>query len=78
MDSSLNSKLKVFWISCGREDRLFAPNQKLVGWLNSKGVKVSLHETSGMHTWMVWRRNLTDFASLIFRDQPAAAGTATR
>jgi enterochelin esterase family protein len=78
VDSSVNSKLKVFWISCGRDDRLFAPNQKLVNWLNSKGVKVSLHETSGMHTWMVWRRNLVDFSSLIFRDQPSATSTATR
>jgi len=24
-------------------------------------------ETPGMHTWMVWRRNLTDFAQLLFR-----------
>jgi len=24
-------------------------------------------ETPGYHTWMVWRRNLTEFASLLFR-----------
>jgi len=24
-------------------------------------------ETPGMHTWMVWRRNLTEFSSLLFR-----------
>jgi enterochelin esterase-like enzyme len=77
LDSSLNSKLKVLWISCGREDRLFSPNQKMVSWLNSKGVKASLHETGGAHTWMVWRRNLIDFTGLLFRDQPATESPAT-
>jgi hypothetical protein len=24
-------------------------------------------ETPGMHTWMVWRRNLAEFAPLLFR-----------
>jgi enterochelin esterase family protein len=24
-------------------------------------------ETPGAHTWMVWRRNLADFAPLLFR-----------
>jgi enterochelin esterase-like enzyme len=24
-------------------------------------------ETPGMHTWMVWRRNLAEFAQLLFR-----------
>ena len=77
LDSGLNSKIKVLWISCGREDRLFSPNQKMVSWLNSKGVKISLHETGGAHTWMVWRRNLIDFAGLFFRDQPATESPAT-
>jgi enterochelin esterase family protein len=77
IDSSLNAKLKVFWISCGREDRLFSPNQKMVSWLNSKGVKVSLHETGGAHTWMVWRRNLIDFSALLFRDQSSGESPAT-
>ena len=78
VDSSLNSKLKVLWISVGREDRLLAFNQKVVSWLNSKGVTVSLHETGGAHTWMVWRRNLVDFSSLIFRDQASSGNTATQ
>lgn len=76
IDSGINSKLKVLWISCGREDRLFATNEKLVNWLGSKGLKASLHETEGAHTWMVWRRNLADFTGLIFRGQPAETAAA--
>jgi hypothetical protein len=30
-------------------------------------VKVTEIETPGMHTWMVWRRNLAEFAPLLFR-----------
>jgi enterochelin esterase-like enzyme len=78
LDSGLNSKLKVFWISCGRDDRLLSFNQKVVSWLNSKGVTVSLRETGGAHTWMVWRRNLVDFSSLIFRDQVSSTNSATQ
>ncbi len=66
LDAGANQKLKLLWISCGREDRLFEPNQKFVAWLNSKGVHASLKETAGAHTWMVWRRNLIEFSALLF------------
>ena len=36
-------------------------------WLKSKGINHADIETPGMHTWMVWRRNLTEFAALLFR-----------
>jgi hypothetical protein len=36
-------------------------------WIASKGIKHVDIETPGAHTWMVWRRNLTEFSSLLFR-----------
>jgi hypothetical protein len=30
-------------------------------------VKATEIETPGMHTWMVWRRNLAEFTPLLFR-----------
>jgi enterochelin esterase family protein len=36
-------------------------------WLKTKGVEHTDIETPGMHTWMVWRRNLAEFAGLLFR-----------
>jgi enterochelin esterase family protein len=67
VDEKLNSQLKLLWIACGTEDGLMAGNRQFREWLKGKGVHVSEIETPGGHTWMVWRRNLVPFASLLFR-----------
>jgi enterochelin esterase family protein len=67
LDSSANAKLRVLWISCGRDDGLFKSNRRLVEWLDSKGVKNSWHEVPGVHSWRVWRRNLANFVPLLFQ-----------
>ena len=67
LDARANQQLHLLWIACGTEDRLIAVNRNLREWLKSKGVKATGIETSGMHTWMVWRRNLAEFAPLLFR-----------
>lgn len=67
LDAKANSQLSLLWIACGTQDRLIEPNRKFRAWLDSKGVHRTDIETPGMHTWMVWRRNLADFTSLIFR-----------
>ena len=36
-------------------------------WLKDKGVQFADIETPGMHTWMVWRRNLVALAPQLFR-----------
>ncbi len=69
LDSSANVQLRLLWISCGKEDRLIEINRKLRAWLQSKGVQFTPIETPGMHTWMVWRRNLADFAQLLFQSK---------
>jgi enterochelin esterase-like enzyme len=67
LDANANQQLHALWIACGTEDGLITANRNLRGWLKSKGVKVTEIETPGAHTWMVWRRNLAEFASLLFR-----------
>ena len=67
LDSRVNSKLRLLWIACGTEDQLIENNRKFREWLASKGVKFTAVETPGMHTWMVWRRNLAAFGPLLFR-----------
>jgi len=66
LDSKANSQLHLLWIACGTEDRLIEPNRKFREWLTSKGIQHTDIETPGMHTWMVWRRNLAAFAPLLF------------
>ena len=67
LDAKANQKLKLLWIACGTEDRLITPNRNLREWLKTKGINHTDIETPGMHTWMVWRRNLAEFAGLLFR-----------
>ncbi|HEV2961609.1 MAG TPA: alpha/beta hydrolase-fold protein [Candidatus Angelobacter sp.] len=67
LDASANRQLQLLWIACGTEDRLITVNRNLRGWLKSKGIKATEIETPGAHTWMVWRRNLAEFATLLFR-----------
>jgi enterochelin esterase family protein len=67
LDAKANQQLKLLWIACGTEDRLITPNRNLRDWLKSKGVNHTDIETPGMHAWMVWRRNLSEFAPLLFK-----------
>jgi enterochelin esterase-like enzyme len=67
LDAKANQQLHLLWIACGREDHLIEINRNLRAWLDSKSIQHTSIETPGMHTWMVWRRNLTDFATLLFR-----------
>jgi len=60
-------QLHLLWVACGTGDRLIDINRKFRAWLASKNVKHVDIETPGYHTWMVWRRNLTEFSSLLFR-----------
>jgi enterochelin esterase-like enzyme len=71
LSDAANSQLHLLWISCGTEDRLITPNRKFIEWLKGKNIKVTPIETPGMHTWMVWRRNLIAFAPLLFQGSSA-------
>ena len=67
LEASANQKLHLLWIACGTEDRLITANRNLREWLKTKGIQHTDIETPGMHTWMVWRRNLAEFSGLLFR-----------
>jgi enterochelin esterase family protein len=60
-----NAKLKLFWIACGKADGLLKANQEFSAWLKTKNVEHKYVETEGAHTWLVWRRYLTDFMSQV-------------
>jgi enterochelin esterase-like enzyme len=64
-----DNKLRLLWIACGTQDHLIDINRKLKSWLKEKGVSFTDVETPGMHTWMVWRRNLTALTPLLFQSK---------
>lgn len=67
LDAKANQQLHLLWIACGTGDNLITMNRNLREWLTANGVKHTDIETPGMHTWMVWRRNLTEFVMLLFQ-----------
>ena len=58
--------LKLLWLGCGTEDSLLAPNREFSGFLKASGVPHTFKETSGAHTWIVWRRYLQEVAPQLF------------
>ncbi|MGO8702052.1 MAG: esterase [Limisphaerales bacterium] len=67
LDSRANTRLRRLWISCGKDDGLIGLNRNFVQWLQSQNVKCEWHEVPGVHSWRVWRRNLSDLAPLLFQ-----------
>ncbi len=66
LDEKANQRLRLLWIACGVEDKLIESNRKLLEWLKAKAVRHQWKETPGAHTWMVWRRYLAEFVTLLF------------
>jgi enterochelin esterase-like enzyme len=67
LDESVNKKVKLLWIACGKDDFLFKRNLAFIDVLKEKKVKHVWNETEGAHTWPVWRRNLTVLTPMLFR-----------
>jgi enterochelin esterase family protein len=67
---SINPKtadLRLLWVACGTDEPLLQPNRDFIAWLKTKDMPVVSFETPGLHTWMVWRNDLTHFAPLLFQ-----------
>jgi enterochelin esterase family protein len=64
----INSKLRLLWVSCGKQDFLYQANREFVNMLQSKGVNVLFRETEGGHVWSVWRNYLNETAPMLFTD----------
>jgi enterochelin esterase-like enzyme len=70
LDAKANAQIKLLWIGCGMDDSLLSANRQLKAFLDSKGVKMTYTEFPGYaHVWPLWRRNLTDFAPLLFKEK---------
>lgn len=64
----LNSKLRLLWVSCGKQDFLYQANRQFVAMLKSKDINVVFHETEGSHVWSVWRNYLNETAPMLFSE----------
>jgi enterochelin esterase-like enzyme len=66
-NAGLSSRLKLLWLGIGKKDFLYQDNVRFRDWLRTQGVQFEWIETEGAHTWMEWRRYLTDFVPRLFR-----------
>lgn len=66
-DNVLNSRLKLLWFACGKDDFLFARNNDFDALLTARGVRHDYVVTEGNHSWPVWRKYLVLFAPLVFQ-----------
>jgi len=67
LDRQAVDRLRLLWIACGKQDRLFANNVQFVQWLEANGIRHTWVETEGQHNFRVWRRNLAAFVPLLFQ-----------
>ena len=70
IEDGAGDRLRLLWLSCGEADFLIGVNRQFRDWLAANGLPFTWTEGGGGHTWMVWRRNLEDFARLLFRAAP--------
>ncbi len=64
----INTHLKTFWIAMGgKEDIAYNNCQIMLKKLDELGIKHSYYEYPGGHTWPVWRKDLYEFAPLLFK-----------
>jgi len=68
LDSSINSQMKLIYLAIGTEDPLIEPQRKFKNWLKGKNIRFMDVETPGYaHVWTLWRFNLIEFSSLLFK-----------
>jgi enterochelin esterase family protein len=61
------NKLRLLWLSCGRQDFLYQANRQFSEALKGNGINATYVETEGAHVWSVWRHNLNDSLPLLFK-----------
>lgn len=63
-----NAKLKVLWIGCGKQDSLFAANERVAGILAKNQIRHTWVARDGFHDYFFWRRCFEETTMLLFRD----------
>jgi enterochelin esterase family protein len=62
-----NSRLKLFWLGCGKEDGLYGVLQEYLKVLDEKKITHQTFFTTGGHTWMNCKKFLNETTQLLFK-----------
>jgi enterochelin esterase family protein len=63
---SVNRKLALLWIGCGRQDAGFERNQGFADLLTRHGLRNTFYPMEGRHNFTVWRRCFAEVAPQLF------------
>ncbi|MGV3753797.1 MAG: alpha/beta hydrolase, partial [Verrucomicrobiota bacterium] len=63
----LNKQLKLLWFQCGIDDFLLNENRTFSSILTERGIRHGYKETSGNHSWPVWRKYLAEYLPIVFK-----------
>jgi len=69
--AAVNSKIKVFWLGLGTKEPNPFPGSvgAFRAMLDKQGIKNVYYQSPGTaHEWLTWRRDLREFAALIFKE----------
>jgi enterochelin esterase-like enzyme len=67
--AATNSKLRLLWVACGKDDGLVKNAQALSEVLTKNEIKHELLITDGNHSWPVWRKYLGEFMPLLYAER---------
>jgi enterochelin esterase-like enzyme len=62
-----NQKIKTLWIGCGQQDSLFGRSKNLAELLTKYQVRHIFYPIDGVHNYTVWKKDLAEYAPLLFR-----------
>jgi enterochelin esterase-like enzyme len=65
--ANINKKLKLMYMSCGREDPRLTAQKSMTEELRKRGINVVYTDWAGAHEWKVWRCALADMAQKLFQ-----------
>lgn len=62
-----NSKLKLLWVGCGKQDPAFQRNEGLAEMFKTRKINHTFLATEGRHNYTVWRKYLVEVAPRLFK-----------
>lgn len=61
------AKLPYFYLSCGQQEGLLAPNREFAAFLDRQGIKHEFHSLPGGHDWNRWNSELPSVFGVLRR-----------
>ena len=65
-------KYPKFYISCGKQDHLFMPNQFFYQFLKDEGADVTFNPSDGGHDWDFWQKQINEVLKWLPLDEPVS------